>query len=263
MDRRTFLKQGLGSLTALGLAGTLLTGGVAAGARNWGENDLLAGWRERQPTPPVDELDLNVFAFSRLRFITRTSAVVNEWDAYPFADENVLAMLRNVTNIKVSSRSFEERVVSIDDFEKMRRSPFLFMTSDGEFTFNGEEAAALGEFFKRGGFLYADDCYDAELVDAFYRSFLREIQKAIPGHEMQPVPQDHEIYRCFFEFPGQAPFVQGRRNPDMGLFWKKRLVAFLTSGDLHCAWSGLTRNWPLEEQCMKMGVNIITYALTH
>jgi hypothetical protein len=49
----------------------------------------------------------------------------------------------------------------------------------------------------------------------------------------------------------------------MGLFYEGRLVAFLTAGDVHCAWGDRVTPPGLQEPCLKMGVNIIVYALTH
>ncbi len=223
--------------------------------------DPLKSWRQSLPPVNVDEDDPNVFVFSRLRYITDTR-VKDVWDVHPAGDENMLAYLRIATNIKVSNKSWYKRSVGIDEGERLYNSPFLFMTGEGEFTLTSEQAAELGEFFKRGGFMYADDCVVGTTGDQFYKSFLREIKKVMPGYEMHPVPHNHAIYHCFYDFPNGAPFFQGTPHPDMGLFYKDRLVAFLTSGDLHCAWVG----WfspEGREQCFKMGVNIITYALTH
>ena len=51
--------------------------------------------------------------------------------------------------------------------------------------------------------------------------------------------------------------------PDMGLFIEDRLVAFLTVGDLHCGWTSRFFTPKVHEECLKMGLNIIVYALTH
>ncbi len=79
---------------------------------------------------------------------------------------------------------------------------------------------------------------------------------------MRPVPRDHDIYHCIYDFPkGAAPYLQGEHQPDMGFFYDKRLVAFLTSGDMHCGWEqGFTDTPELFHQ---MGANIVIHALTH
>lgn len=246
IGRRAFLSRGLKGAVALGLAGAL---GIS-GSPVWA--DILD-----------EEPEAGTFILSRFRFVTLTR-VETEWDVMPFADENLIATLRSATNIKISNLDFNNRTIGIDEFEKIRKNPFLFMTGEGNFNMTPEEAATLGEYFKRGGFLYADDCVLHGQGDHFYQAFLREIQKVMPGHSMQPVPLDHEIYSCFYNFPGQAPFCQGQKHPDMGLFYKNRMVCFLTSGDIHCGW-GLPQYFgqQKQEECLKMGVNIVVYALTH
>lgn len=211
-------------------------------------------------TPVVDP---NGFTISRLRFFSGHVAE-NTWDEGPEGDDNVLAYLKRVTNIKVSRLNFKERAVGIDEYDKIHLHPFLLMTDSEDFVLNPKEAEALGEFFRRGGFLYADDCVDsATKGDHFYQAYRREIKKALPGCEMQPVPPDHEIYHCFFDFPGKAPYCSGQHDPDLGLFYQGRMVSFLTSVDVHCGWWYPPFADARREQSLKMGVNIIIYALTH
>ena len=251
LTRRALLARSLKSAAALSLAGIMVQNASPA-------------LGQAMPNSILDTTD--EFVLSRFRYVTLTH-VESEWDAGAACDDNVLAFLRNVTNIKIASRPWRDRVVGIDEFDKIRQSPFLFMTGEGDFKMTPEEAATLGEFFKRGGFLYGDDCVFENTTgrgDFFYKALMREIQKAMPGYTMQPVPPDHEIYRCFFEFPtGRAPFCQGTPNPDMGLFCKNRLVCFLTSGDVHCGWWLENFGPQKHEECLKMAVNIILYALTH
>ena len=88
----------------------------------------------------------------------------------------------------------------------------------------------------------------------------------MPGYQMEPVPFDHEIYHCFYDFDQGAPVCQGQPNPDLGLFYNDRLVCFLTSGDLHCGWIhdvNSSRTGRVIQEAYKMGVNIVIYALTH
>jgi hypothetical protein len=182
----------------------------------------------------------------------------------PHFDEILLDYLRRNTNIKTSKKRWNERVIRVDDYEKIYTNPILFMTSDGNFRFSKKEAETLGEFFKRGGFLYADDCWaDNPPHDRFYRVFTEEIKKTLPGHEMKVMPYDHPIYHCFFDFKRGAPWTKGVRHRDMGLFYEGRLVAFLTAGDVHCGWGNRFVAPGMQEECLKFGVNLMVYALTH
>jgi hypothetical protein len=79
------------------------------------------------------------------------------------------------------------------------------------------------------------------------------------------VPDDHEIYSCFYKLD-HVPWVQGEVHPAMGVFDKQtgRLMAYCTSGDLHCGWVGFQNlNQDYCKDCLKMGVNVVVYCLTH
>jgi hypothetical protein len=262
VTRRSFLGRGARSLAGLAL-GSLGALAIPSSSKGQVPVDFFKDWRDSLPREPVDEADLNTFVFSRLKFITRT-AVFGQWDARPDGDENLIAFLRQVTNIPVSYKSWEQRVVAIDDFTQLYHHPFLFMTGEGDFRFEPAEQRALREYFLRGGFLFADDCV-ANGGDFFYQAFIREIRKIFPDNPMRPVANDHDLYHCFFDFPRGAPHCQGQRRPGMGLFIKDKIVSFVTSGDLHCAWVGFWKDAQpaMTQECLKMGVNVIVYALSH
>lgn len=262
INRRDFIARGLKGLAGLGLASGLGAALLPREARaEWGP-DPMKEWRDSIPKVTIDESDPNVFVMSRFRFQTITR-VTGQWDAGLVGDENLLAFLRTQTNLRVTNLPTEARVVGIDDFAKMRKNPFLFMTSEGRFAMTKEEAEAIGEFFKRGGFIYADDCVDGEAGVQFYTAYQEEIQKTLPGFKMEPVAPDHEIYRCFFRIPGgRSPICQGVPHPDMGLFYNGRMVSFLTAGDVHCGWVPWHGPEKMQE-CFRMGTNIVIYALTH
>ena len=179
------------------------------------------------------------------------------------ADEMMLDFARRKANLKLSQRPWRDRTVDLLDRNKLFVHPFLFITGDGACTFTEEERANLLEYFRRGGFLYADDCVLGPTGNLFYQGFIREIDKLMPNNPMRPVPYSHPIYHCFYEFPEGAPFCKGQPMADMGLFLDDRLVAFLTPGDIHCGWYNRFTPPGLQTPSLKMGVNIIVYSLTH
>lgn len=208
----------------------------------------------------------NDLVFARFRFQGH-QRTPDEWDTLPQGDDNLLRYVESVTNIRMSKKSWQERVVSVDDFEKMRTTPIIFMTGQVDFDFAKDEVEALDEYFKRGGFLYADDC-DADVGNAFffYDALVREIRTKFSAITVQPVPLSHEIYHCFYDMPGDSPWnprclPMRPRYPDMGFFYKDRMVGFLTPSDQHCHWA--LRRPMLQRETKEMGTNIIVYALTH
>lgn len=289
ITRRSFLSTGLKSLAAASIASSGLFLPTAIGAQNprsdWpigepivttdpttGEDlyvdkDFFHDWRKSIPATPVDENDPNTFSFARVCY-GPTDRFTNTWDPGAAGDENMAGYLRQNTQIRVSNKRWLERLVSIDDATKIYTLPFLFITGRWENRLSEREVAVFAEFFKRGGFLYADDCTSPPPRDLFSQAFEREINKALPGCTMQPMKGTHEIYHCFYDFPeGKSPFCQGNPDrPDKGLFYKDRLVCFLTSGDVHCGWWGGppdTYFRTAHEPCLKMGTNVVIYALSH
>ena len=250
MNRRSFVKLGLQGLAA------------SSAAAAWGQRPSNMPRYERNP---LDEGDPNTFVFARFKFKghQRTD---DEWDVLPVGDENILRHVAGVTNIKLSKRTWKERVVEIDDFAKLYTTPFLFMTGQVDFHFEPDEAQALAEYFKRGGFIYADDC-DADIDRMlFYEAYVREMEKIFPGHNVKPLPYDHDLFHCFYDIPDGSPWYRGEeslkaRYPDAALFYKDRMVTFLTGSDVHCRWA--LRRRDNHQESLEMGTNIIVYALTH
>lgn len=261
MDRRKFLKSSVKGLASLGLAGTLGAGAWPALGQQGQQGPV-----QNDPGRQVSDLNVrepNEFMFSRFKYQGRWDS---EWNNNPEADDLLLAFLQKVANVKVSPKTWEERLVSSEDLSKLYTSPFLFMTGIYDIQISDPDAKALGEYLRRGGFIYADDCvYEKDgpsVGDFFFRGFAREAAKFIPGLKMEPVPPSHEIFNCFYDFQGQSPRNKGQKHPDMGLFLDGRMVCFLTPGDVHCGW--WNPRWAAnQEKCFKFGVNVIMYALTH
>ena len=130
--------------------------------------------------------------------------------------------------------------------------------------FAPEDVANLREYFARGGFLWADDNYG---MDASFRA---ELSKVLPESPLVELPFDHEIYSSFYEFRDGLPKIHehdGGPPHGYGAYLNGELVVFysfntdigdgLEDAEVH--------NDPPEkhEAALKMGVNIIIYALTH
>ncbi len=147
-------------------------------------------------------------------------------------------------------------------------NPFVFMTAGGAFTLPPNEEKNLHEFLERGGFILADDCMGlggANEVDAFFRCYVSLINRLYPDNPMRKIPNDHEIFHCYFDFPNGCPELQGVPHGAYGLFepGTGRIMTWLSSGDIHCGW--VCKWWSMERnmEAIKMGINIIIYFLSH
>ena len=137
------------------------------------------------------------------------------------------------------------------------------MTGHGNIRFTEDEITILRNYLIKGGFLHADDNYGMD------DSFRREIKRVFPSKEWVELPHDHSIFNSYFSLPNGLPKIHehnGKPAQGLGLFEKDRLIIFYSyESDLGDGWEDPNvHNNPLElrESALKMGVNIIWFALT-
>ena len=149
--------------------------------------------------------------------------------------------------------------------DKVFGYPFLFLSGHGNVVLSADEARRLRRYLDGGGFLYVDDDYG---LDQYIR---REMKKVYPEQEFVELPFDHEIYHTHFDFPSGLPKIHehDEKAPrGLGLFHEGRLVVFYTiESNLSDGWeapgvhpddSPATR-----EKALRMGTNILVYAMMH
>lgn len=181
-----------------------------------------------------------------------------DWYSDPTSLPNLLKFLQQETGIPAAAR---EAVVEPSD-QAIFNYPYLYMTGHGRITFSEEDAANLRRHLTSGGFLHVDDNYGLN------EHFRREIKKVFPDRELQEVPFSHPIYHCHFDFPNGPPKIHehdGKPPQGFGIFDHGRLVVYYTyESDLGDGWEDPDVHGDPEEvrlQALKMGVNIIVYAL--
>ena len=183
-----------------------------------------------------------------------------DWYANPTALPNLLGAVRARTGIDVETRPATVSPASDDIF----LYPFIYMTGHGRVALDDEEAANLRTYFERGGFLWADDNYGMD------RSFRAAIGLVFPDAPLVELPFDHEIYSSHTLFPEGLPKIHehdGGPPHGYGIFLDGRLVVFYSfNTDIGDGMEDPeVHNDPPEkhEAALRMGVNIVVYALTH
>ncbi len=205
---------------------------------------------------------VETFYWARVHFSSDTS-VPDQWNISPFGDAFFLDRLREQTGIQVDDAW---HVAPLNNLNELTKYPLLFMTADGDFACTPQEFANLKEYLLRGGFLFADDCVYGREGDLFFQGFKSKIENAF-GKKMVKLPDSHEIYHTLYDLQGGLPYMQGQPHGGWALFLEGRMVIFLSSSDIHCGWcSASGRNWfsrQKGEDALKMGINIVIYAMTH
>lgn len=173
----------------------------------------------------------------------------------------LLAFARQQTLLDVGP---EEDVVELTS-DNVFSYPFLYLTGHGNVTFSPGEVDRLRRYLLQGGFLHVDDNYG---LDEYIRT---ELEKVFPDRELVELPFDHPIYRSPFPFPDGLPKIHehdGERPQGYGLLDDRgRVMVFYThETDLGDGWepASVHDNSPEKRRAaLRMGVNILTYAMTH
>ena len=182
-----------------------------------------------------------------------------DWYADPSSLPNLLEYLKNHTNVAVNP--LEKRAKIGDDV--FLQSSYLYITGHGNVKFNNEEASSLRDKLLAGAFLHADDNYGMD------KSFRREMKTVFPEKDWVELPLNHSIFNIYYEFPNGLPKVHehaNQRPQALGLFHEGILMVLYTfESDLGDGWENpRVHNDPTEihDQALKMGTNIILYALS-
>jgi hypothetical protein len=181
-----------------------------------------------------------------------------DWYANPSSLPNLLAAVRERTDLKTASR---ERVVTLSE-PSLWEVPYLYMTGHGNVRFNDADLATLRRYLRQGGFLHADDNYG---MDASLR---RELTRLFPDRPLVEVPLDHPIYNLIYRFPKGVPKIHehdGKPAQGFGIFLDGRLAVYYTyQSDLGDGWEDpdVHKDPPeVRESALRMGVNLVAYAV--
>jgi len=182
-----------------------------------------------------------------------------DWYANPSSLPNLLEYVRENTGIPAT---YSGKYVELTD-DDLFNYPFIYMTGHGNVKFSEKECERLRAYLTGGGFLHADDNYGMD------ESFRREMKKVFPEKEFVELPFDHPIFHCYFEFTNGLPKIHEHDNKvpqGFGLFHDGRLIVFYSyESDLGDGWedeSVHNDSKDKREQALKMGTNIVVYALT-
>lgn len=273
----------------LSLAGILLAGAVWAqrGGR-WarGGGELRVGDRGGVPVWDVnDDFPSDRFTFVRIRYDSyrgwRSKWAVD----YPDADLNFSLRLQQLTSLQVDPNPI---VLELTD-GRLFDYPFIYFVEPGDLVFRPEERELLRRYCFNGGFAMFDDFWG----DAEYENLRRELALVFPDREPVDVPLEHEIFQCVYplkEKP-QVPAVGNgyidasgrlvswdpprRGNDTQEVHYRaifddeERIMVFICHNtDLGDGWEREGENqWYFETFSVKraypMGINIVTYAMTH
>tara|TARA_B100000941_G_scaffold128274_1_gene90609 strand:- start:3623 stop:4279 length:657 start_codon:yes stop_codon:yes gene_type:complete len=182
-----------------------------------------------------------------------------DWYSDPSSLQNLLKFVDDNTNIVVN---LNEKKARIGD-EVFSKSLYLYMTGHGNISFSDDEAFELRKHLKSGAFLHADDNYGMD------ESFRNQIKKVFPDKQWVELPPNHEVFHIYYNFNDGLPKIHehdNKRPQALALFENEKMVVLYTyESDLGDGWEDKEVHKDSEEvreNALKMGTNIIIYALT-
>ena len=182
-----------------------------------------------------------------------------DWYCDPSRLPNLLEYLK--TNTSMTKASKEVRIKLTDSNAKL--FPYLYLTGHGNIRFSDNEIIELRSILSNGGFLHADDNYGMD------KSFRREMKRVFPNKEFVELPRSHPIFSSYYKIENGLPKIHEHDNKPpqaLGIFENNKLVVLYTyESDLGDGWedAGVHNDPPeLRDLALKMGVNIIYFALT-
>lgn len=184
-----------------------------------------------------------------------------DWYSDEQSLQELFAFARQHTLLDLGSK---EEVVELTT-DKLYTYPYLYLTGHGNVTLSPSEADRLRRYLLQGGFLHIDDNYG---LDEHIRP---ELEKVFPEKQLVEVPFDHPIYHVRYDFPNGLPKIHehdGDAPRGYGYFDDNgRLMVFYTvETDLGDGWepASVHQNPPEKRRAaLRMGTNILTYAMTH
>ncbi len=205
-------------------------------------------------------------AKTREEFVFPQIVHPGDWDPSPAAAMNLLKFLGKHSTMEVQ---FKRAAVDLRKTEAFD-FPFLYMTGHEDFTLEEDEVRVLRGYLANGGVLLADACCGRE---AFDKAFRREIARVLPKNPLEELSLKHPVYSSLMPV-GNVTYTDWVREQHPKL--TTPTLEGITSGGVLCVvysrfglgsqWDGLVRPYAKaysHDDALRLGANIITYAMTH
>ncbi len=215
--------------------------------------DILA--QRGLAVPKTEHVNPSAVSIARLHY-----GGGGDWYWGSSAIPNMLQFIKENSNFPVN---LEEKSVQVMD-DDLFSHPFLFATGHGVLKFTDEERERMRSYLNHGGFLFINDSYGMD------KSVREEVRHLFPEREFVELPFDHELYHCYFDFPSGTPKIHehdGKPPQGRAIIIDGRVVLYYDyEADIGDGWEDpQVHNDPPEKrlQALRMGMNLMVYAMTH
>jgi hypothetical protein len=188
-----------------------------------------------------------------------------DWDAAPLVPANLIDSIARYTEIDVAPQGVIVPLAS----PAMLEYPILYLTGHLPMRFTEVERRHVRTFLDRGGMMFVDD-HNHDIKGVFHKTATEELTRTAGA--LVDLPNTHELYRCFFQFPNGPPNTSHELNGWgdqlihthlQAVMRENRIAVLYSSKDYSSEWGYHpdTKRFNLVDNT-KFGVNIIAYAIT-
>lgn len=194
---------------------------------------------------------------------------------YPRGDRYFARILRRLTTIDVRS---VEQPVNPDDGDDIFSWPYLVVGLPGFWDLTDSQASKIREYLDRGGFLLCDSFFGTRE----WEGFVEGMSRIFPDRPIEPLPASHAMFHTVYDLPtdGQVPNYNALLSGGVGYredgsipYWAavrddagRVMVGIAFNNDLGDSYQYADYpDYPATgaQLGLRMGVNIVVYALTH
>lgn len=190
-----------------------------------------------------------------------------EWKTRTMGLSLLLQTFNRKTDVKVTLAVKDMRLTDRGIFD----APILYITGHEDFYLSGKEAVRLREFLTKGGFLIAESCCGR---GGFDKAFRAEMERVLPDRKMKRIPGNSTIYSIPNKLDriGVTPSLSAKVGAAV---WSPALEGIKLDDNYAVVYSryGMAGGWEMSQNpyadgydnvgAMKLGQNILMYAITH
>ena len=269
-------------VSLIGVLLIVFTTGAVFAQRGWYRERSIEVDRNGVPIWEVDKrFPGDLFTFVRVRYDSSGYRGGGWAVDYPDSDLNFSLRLQQLTTLKVNPIPLILDLTDVRIFDY----PFLYMIEPGSLYFSDAEAAALRRYCLNGGFLMVDDFWG----DSQYENLRMQLLRVFPDRPPFEVPLSHEIFHSVYDLKEKPQVPSVHHAQRGGVTWEyardgsdtsvphyraitddeDRIMVFICHNtDLGDGWEQEAADpWYFEEFSVKkaypLGINIVTYAMTH
>src|SRR5262245_861651 len=130
-----------------------------------------------------------------------------DWDSAPLLAANLIDTVARYTSIRVTPKGRNVALGSDQIFEH----PFVWLTGHLPLRFTDAERRNLARYVERGGLMVIDD-HNHDVDGVFHKTATEELKRAFGATLLAQLPNNHELYRCFFTFEDGPPTTSHELN---------------------------------------------------